>query len=136
MPLHQRCYIWFCLHMMVAQKIPIVQGLELLAQQLRHPTLNQIVTNLQAGRSLTESFACTGHFDANVAVLLRGAEKTGALDQAFEYLYTLDQQAFESRLKMIERLAGPVVIILVGLGLVALVATFLLPLYTSLERLY
>lgn len=138
---HQLVLARLCrfLGLMYQAGIPLLQALEwcqpLLQQRVMAHALSDVHQRVQAGESLTASFAATRQFPPLMLRMLSVGETTGALDKMLFQLATFYDREVQSQLQMLLRLLEPALTIALGLMLLFLMAAVMLPVYDSFSSL-
>jgi len=138
---HQLVLARLCrfLGLMYQAGIPLLQALEwcqpLLQQRVMARALSDVHQRVQAGESLTASFAATRQFPPLMLRMLSVGETTGALDKMLFQLATFYDREVQSQLQMLLRLLEPALTIALGLMLLFLMAAVMLPVYDSFSSL-
>lgn len=119
--------------------IPIVEALRIAASTLGNLPLQEglhfAAQRIEQGRSLSESFHDSSVFPNLVTRMLRIGERTGALDQALanvSYFYERDVREAIARL---QTSIEPMLTIVLGAFLVAVMSAVLLPIYDIVTEL-
>ncbi|MDD2421387.1 MAG: type II secretion system F family protein [Heliobacteriaceae bacterium] len=117
--------------------IPLYNGLIILKEQMRHPTLVKVLTqvaeDLRQGRTFTAAVARYPRvFPALFVSMIEAGELGGVLDQVMERLAVHFEKDSELRAKMQAATTYPLVILLVALGAVVFILTFVMPTFAGL----
>ncbi|NOZ77861.1 MAG: type II secretion system F family protein [Acidobacteria bacterium] len=124
------------LRTLVRAGLPLAQSLELLAAQQTNPhfkaVLNKVYQQVTTGISLSDAFRSMGDaFPPLYANTLRAGERSGDLDGMLER-FTAYQKLMESaRKKIVGALTYPAVLIVLAIGLVFLLMTYVIPNFTD-----
>lgn len=139
--LHQLVLARLCrfLGLMYQTGIPLLQALEwcqpLLQQRVMALALADVHQRVQAGESLTSSFKATLQFPPLMLRMLSVGETTGALDRMLLQLAAFYDREVQSQLQTLLRLLEPALTISLGLMLLFLMASVMLPVYDSFSSL-
>lgn len=139
--LHQLVLARLCrfLGLMYQTGIPLLQALvwcqPLLQRRVMEQALAEVHQRVQAGESLTASFAATHQFPPLMLRMLSVGETTGALDRMLFQLAAFYDREVQSQLQMLLRLLEPMLTIALGLMLLFLMAAVMLPVYDSFSSL-
>lgn len=111
--------------------MPVLRALEALTEQTESAALRtmlrQVRDSVSQGSSLADAFAPHAAFDALYVDLIRAGEATGTLDRSLESLGTMLQARQRLRRKIRSALAYPILMSLVGIGMLALMLTYVMP---------
>ena len=116
--------------------LPLAQSLELLAGQQGNPyfrtLLDKVHQQVTTGISLSDAFLSLGdNFPRLYANTLRAGERSGDLESMLQR-YTEYQKMMEAaRRKIVGALTYPAVLILLAIGLVVLLMTYVIPNFTG-----
>jgi len=89
--------------------------------------LAQVDQKLQEGMPLSKGFETSGVFPDSFHQMFKIGEETGALDKSLDYLYQYYYQEMTRRLEGLSNIIEPVVILLVGLMVLAIIVSVLNP---------
>ncbi len=112
--------------------VPILRALELVQNQTRHPVLKdalaQIHKTVQDGGSFSEGLAqFPAIFPLLYVNMVRAGEMSGQLDLVLARLADLVEKEQDTRGKIISSLAYPLFILVIGIILVFVLITFVIP---------
>jgi general secretion pathway protein F len=111
--------------------MPVVRALQALTEQTENPALRtmlaQVRDSVSQGSSLAEAFAAHTAFDALYVDLVRAGEATGSLDNSLTSLASMLASRQRLRRKVQSALAYPILMTLVGSGLLVIMLTYVLP---------
>jgi type IV pilus assembly protein PilC len=139
--LHQLVLTRLCrfLGLMYQTGIPLLQALQwcqpLLQQRVMALALAEVLERVQAGESLTASFAATQQFPPLMLRMLSVGETTGALDRMLFQVANFYDGEVRSQLQVLLRLLEPALTIALGMMLLFLMAAVMLPVYDSFSTL-
>ena len=124
------------LRTLVRAGLPLAQSLELLAAQQASPhfktILNKVHQQVTTGVSLSDAFRSLGDaFPPLYANTLRAGERSGDLDGMLERFTTYQKLMEAARKKIVGALTYPLVLILLAVGLVVLLMTYVIPNFTG-----
>ncbi|MEM1166431.1 MAG: type II secretion system F family protein [Planctomycetota bacterium] len=115
---------------LLTRGVPLVEALEV-AESVVSPKSRKKVAELrelvQAGASFSNACAKVGGFDEVAIGVYRSAERTGDLDAATERLAVAAERQLSIRGKAVTTLIYPSVIVMVGVVLLFVMMTFLVP---------
>lgn len=125
----------FCqaMGLLLGSNVPLSHALELTSKMVRfyplEKALPKIQANIEHGQSLHQCLQAYGIFDRRMVYLVKVAEEINRLDEIFE---RLQQQYFddvEHRIKVLNNLLEPFLIIIVGLIVGLILVAMYLPLF-------
>ncbi len=118
---------------LVAGGIPIIQALQMIAEIINNVIYRDIVVRaseqLANGRSISDSLQGNPEFPPLVTQMVRVGEETGQLDDILSKLATFYEKEVDDRVSILTTLLEPVIMIILGVGVGALIAGVLLPIY-------
>ena len=107
---------------------------ELVNNQVMARSMEQVISEIEAGKNLTQSFQHTGMFPALVVRMLRVGESTGQLDKALlNVSYFYDRDVKES-IKKVQVMIEPTMTIILGLLLGWVMLSVLGPIYDIIGK--
>lgn len=120
------------LAMMVKAGLPVAEGLETVAMQIRHPGLRKAVENISKsvknGSSLHKSLSqYPRFFDAFYAGFIRVGESSGTLKESLDYLAGELEANYQLRQKIRSAAAYPLFVTAIALGVGGFIAFAVLP---------
>jgi len=122
------------LRMMIESNVPILESLELAAAASGNAVLERAVgaaaRNVEGGAALADSLERTRYFDNGFCWLLRNAEQRGELQNALFLLENEYEQALTHLRNVILLVAGPSVVVAIGLVVGFIVLSLYLPTFT------
>ncbi|MEN6581745.1 MAG: type II secretion system F family protein [Armatimonadota bacterium] len=122
---------------LVRAGVPLVEGLNGLAEQAKSPALRacveQVTLNVSQGMSLSDAFSQHPNVFPTLAVeMAKVAEAGGNLSEAMERLADHMESGAEISRKVKSALAYPIVVLVISIVTVILMVTFILPRFTKL----
>ncbi len=122
---------------MIDAGLPIVQGLEILAQQQPNPTFKKVLMEVKADVEGGSTFAeaLRKHpkvFDTLFVSLVAAGEVGGVLDTVLNRLATQMEKAKEVREKVKKALRYPTIVIVVAVVVVAAMMKFVIPTFAKM----
>lgn len=118
---------------LVAGGIPIIQALQMIAEIINNVIYRDIVMKaseqLANGRSISDSLQGNPEFPPLVTQMVRVGEETGQLDDILGKLANFYEKEVDDRVAILTTLLEPFIMILLGVGVGALIAGVLLPIY-------
>ncbi len=138
-PLEQIVVFTRQLQVMIGAGIPLVQGLDILAEQQPHAGLKQVIievmNKVQAGGYLWESLAGYPNIFPKLYVsLIRAGEASGSLDQILKRLSRYLEDADRLRKMLKSAMMYPIIVISIGVGVVALMLIFVIPKFEDMLK--
>jgi len=122
---------------MIDAGLPLVQGLNILAEQAENPTfrriLRQLTKDVEGGSTLAE--AMKKHpkvFDSLFVNLIAAGEVGGILDTILQRLATFIEKAEELKSKIKGALTYPIVVIAIALIVIAVILIFVIPVFQDM----
>ncbi len=117
--------------------IPLVRALNALTDQLENEKLKRVISDVRRqvneGSSLAEALESHGeHFSELYINMVRAGESSGNLDVVLDRLTEFLDDQIELRGKLIGALIYPIIMTVVGVGLVGLIFAFVIPKVTQL----
>ena len=121
------------LGVMIGQGVSMLQALEVSGSTLSNAVLRQAVLRLkdavQEGGSLSQALAGSGQFPAFVSNLVAVGEESGTLDSALLKIATSYERQADRALQVLTTVMEPVLIVVVGLVVMFIVISMLLPIF-------
>jgi len=120
------------LYDMISSGIPLLNSLELVESQIQNKSfkhiLQQIISGVRGGQKFSETLKMYPAVFSNFFVnLVRSGEASGALDQVLMRLADFSDNQEEIRTKVKAALAYPIFVCTVGLGVIVVLLTFVVP---------
>jgi type IV pilus assembly protein PilC len=117
--------------------IPLLQGLQLLADQTEHAALNKILKDLIArvaqGQSLSAALsAYPKNFDRLSTALIDAGERSGTLDVLLMRIVAYQERTTALKAKVKKALSYPVMVLLVSLIVTVVMLTVVVPQFASM----
>jgi type IV pilus assembly protein PilC len=124
---------------MVDAGVSLVRCLSVLSQQTASPKLRRIIADIenevQSGQTLSKSLAKYPNVFNNLFVgLVRAGEVGGALEESLQRLSSFLEKDMELRRKVRGAMTYPVIVMIVALGIVIGLVTFILPKFMELFK--
>jgi type IV pilus assembly protein PilC len=116
--------------------IPIIDGLEVIAEDTGNKTFNKVlfemIEALRSGATFSEAAeAQPKAFPPFYLGILRSAELTGNLDEVLEHLSDYIERDVEARQKVVGAVIYPAVVLAMSLASVAILVAYVLPKFTE-----
>lgn len=127
------------LHVLISSGIPLVQALDVLADQASDKSLKVIVTAIRervsAGSYLWEALsAYPKAFPKLYVSLIRAGESSGAMDQMLRRLSRYLEDADRLRKMMKSAMLYPLIVVTIGIAVVAAMLIFVIPKFEELLK--
>ncbi len=127
------------LQVLLSSGIPVVQGLEVLADQSQERSLRSalqaIKERVSSGSYLWEAFSSYPKIFPKIYIaLLRAGETSGSVDQMLKRLGKYLEEADRLRKAVKGALLYPVLVILVGIGIITMILVFVIPKFEELLK--
>jgi type IV pilus assembly protein PilC len=118
--------------------LPITKGLDLLADRLTDeklgPYIRGVRDDVKNGTILSEAFASKGVFPAIYVTSVLAGEKSGALAEVLDRYITYQKLALAIRKKIIMSLIYPTLLLVLVVGLMVFLVTYVVPSFAELYR--
>ncbi|MDN3638050.1 type II secretion system inner membrane protein GspF [Simiduia curdlanivorans] len=116
--------------------MPLVEALQSTANQQRKQNLKEMILHVRSrvleGHSFAQALAEAPHaFDSMYRALVRAGESAGYLGPVLERLAAYTEATFETRQRVRMAMIYPVVLLVVSMGVIAMLMTFVVPELTS-----
>lgn len=129
----------FCdqLSTLLGAGVPILQSLRVLGEQFRAKKLGrvieQVIAGIESGNSLSQAMRPHGrHLPATMLYITAVAEVSGRLDEAYALLARQFDEEEKLTRKVRSAMTYPTAVMVVALGVVAFMLTFVLPSYGNM----
>jgi type IV pilus assembly protein PilC len=124
---------------MINAGVSLVRCLDVLEQQTNSVNLKEVIreiqTEVEGGATLSRSMAAYPRVFSNLAVgLVRAGEVGGVLDDTLDRLATFLEKDMELRRKIKSAMTYPVLVMIVAVGIVTFLVTFILPKFIALFK--
>ncbi len=118
---------------LVAGGIPIIQALKIISELIGNVIYRDIIAEaaekLATGKSVSEALSGHKEFPVLVTQMVRVGEQTAKLDEILGKLADFYEKEVDAKVSTMTTLLEPIIMIILGLGVGALVAGILLPIY-------
>jgi type II secretory pathway component PulF len=118
---------------LVAGGIPIIKALQIVSDIINNVVYRDIVMNavskISSGKSINESLSGNPEFPTIVLQMIRVGEQTAQLDDILAKLASFYEKEVDAKISTLTTLLEPIIMIILGLGVGALVAGVLMPIY-------
>ncbi len=118
---------------LVAGGIPIIQALQIIAEIINNVIYRDIILEateqLANGKTISESLAQHKEFPTIVTQMVRVGEETAQLEEILDKIAGFYEKEVDEKVSTLTTLLEPLIMIILGLGVGALVAGILLPIY-------
>lgn len=119
--------------------VPITQALEIAVATFSWRKFtaagSRIITEVTQGESLSASFKKQRVFPGLLIQMLAAGEKTGALDKSLADLAAFYEEKVEEDVKNATQLLEPMLILMVGIGVGAMILSIIAPIYSVVSSL-
>lgn len=124
------------MHALVKSGVPLVRGLNALAESIRNPllgdTIHDVVATLESGRDLASSLAHHPEIFSSLYVsMVRVGESSGRLDEAFLQLYDYLQREKETRNRVKQALRYPLIVLGFITAAIIVVTLWVIPAFAN-----
>jgi type IV pilus assembly protein PilC len=124
---------------MINAGVSLVRCLDVLEQQTNSVNLKEIIreiqTEVEGGATLSRSMAQYPRVFSNLAVgLVRAGEVGGVLDETLDRLATFLESDMALRRKIKAAMTYPIIVLVVAVGIVTFLVTFILPKFIALFK--
>lgn len=131
-PLKDKLLFFQLLSAMISAGLPIIEGLQLLANQMKNPKLKlvilSLITSVEEGNSLAQSMRENGDvFDEATAAVVEAGEKSGKLNDVMKELVDQNEQLDAIAKKIKGVMLYPLIVIIVMVVLSVIVLIFVIP---------
>lgn len=113
--------------------IPIIKALQIIADVINNVIYKEIVLDavnkVSSGKSVSESLSGHTEFPNIVIQMIRVGEQTAELDEILGKMASFYEKEVDAKVATLTTLLEPIIMIVLGLGVGALVAGVLLPIY-------
>lgn len=118
---------------LVSGGIPIIQALSIIAEMVNNVIYRDILIRateqLANGKSISESISGHKEFPPIVTQMVRVGEETAHLEEILDKVASFYEKELDEQISTLTTLLEPFIMIILGLGVGALVAGILLPIY-------
>lgn len=113
--------------------IPIIQAMQIVSDVINNVVYREIILNasvqVSGGKSVSESLSAYPEFPILVIQMIKVGEQTAELDTILGKTASFYEKEVDSKVSTLTTLLEPIIMIVLGLGVGALVAGILLPIY-------
>lgn len=118
---------------LVAGGIPIIQALKIVSEIIGNVVYRDLIidaaTKVTNGRGIAESFEGASEFPPILTQMIKVGEQTAQLDEILNKVAQFYEKEVDNKVTTLTTLLEPIIMIMLGLGVGALVAGILLPIY-------
>jgi type IV pilus assembly protein PilC len=128
-------YVKFCqtLKLLSASKVHLIEAITLIRKMVRfyplEKALMQVEKDITRGIPLSKAMESTQFFDKKMIALTRVGEEVNKLDSVYQQLLKQSSEDLETRVKAMNSLLEPVMIILVGCIVAIILVSMYLPIF-------
>jgi len=123
---------------LVRAGLPILKGLDLLADRLTDPKLGRYVRNVRdevrTGTTLSDAFERQGVFPPIYVTSVLAGERSGALAEVLDRYLTYQRLTLSVRKKLLVSLMYPSVLVVLVVSLILFLVTYVVPNFAELYR--
>ncbi len=125
------------LHILLKSRISVVEGLELVADQIKDRVLKSvfesIIGQVESGRTLAESFQdYPVLFDELYVSMVKAGESSGQLDFAFDNIASYREKHEATARKVRSAMAYPLLVVVVAAMVVSALVLYVVPVFSSM----
>ena len=118
---------------LVAGGIPIITAIQIVSDTINNVIFRDILieaaTKVTSGSSISDSLSSHREFPPLVTQMVKVGEQSAQLDEILGKLATFYEKEVDTKIAILAQLLEPIVMVILGLGVGALVAGILLPIY-------
>ncbi len=118
---------------LVVGGIPIIKALEIVSEIINNVVYRDIILDtvgqIQAGKSISDGLMGHPEFPSIVTQMVKVGEQTAQLDDIMAKLANFYEKEVDAKVGILTTLMEPVIMIILGVGVGALVAGILMPIY-------
>jgi len=116
--------------------IPLIEALNILIEQTPSKAMRDALIGVKddvaGGKRLYESLSSHINLDESTIGLIRVGEESGSLDEVFERIAELREREIEVARKITSALVYPIIMLIVGIGVISFLLAFVVPKIVSL----
>lgn len=124
---------------LIASAVPITQALKIAVDSLSYPSYRTkaaaLPTDVEGGKSLAAAFHDNQVFPPLLTQMIAAGEKSGTLDKTLADLAEFYESEVEEAVKKATQLLEPLLMLLVGIGVGAMILSIIAPLYSVVGNL-
>ena len=117
--------------LMLSAKVQFVDVLKDVSELCFHKELTNAYIMLLSGKSISQTFDCVNIFNEQEKAIISSHSKIGDLQTAFATIRDFLQTSIKMRIARILSIISPILIIFLGLLLIIIISSMLLPLYNN-----
>lgn len=125
------------LSMLLSSGTPIIKALDITAEVMNNVIYEQIIKNsasqMERGIPLSIPLEKQVEFNPLVPQMIRVGEETGKIDQVLDNLNKYFENEANTKLKNINSLIEPALIVIIGLGVAFIVFSIIMPIYQLVQ---
>jgi type IV pilus assembly protein PilC len=118
---------------LVVGGIPIIKAIQIVSEVINNEIykniLNETAAKITAGKNISEGLSGHPEFPSIVTQMVRVGEQTAQLDDILDKLANFYEKEVDNKVATLTTLLEPIIMIILGIGVGALVAGILLPIY-------
>lgn len=124
---------------LISSAVPITEALDISLSSMNHPRFRvlkeKVIPLVTQGKTVSEAFSTHPVFPALLTQMLSAGEKSGSLDTSLGDLADFYEEEVEEAVKKTTQLLEPVVMLMVGIGVGAMIIMIIAPLYSVVGNL-
>jgi len=124
---------------LVASAVPITDALDISLSSLSHPKFKNIAKNITQqvveGKTVSTAFTTNQIFPPLLTQMIAAGEKSGTLDTSLSDLAGFYEEEVEEAVKKATQLLEPMLMLVVGIGVGAIILMIIAPLYSVVGNL-
>jgi type IV pilus assembly protein PilC len=124
---------------LVASAVPITDSLDIALSSMNHPRFKnlsvEITQKVTQGKSVADAFSENKIFPAMLMQMISAGEKSGTLDVSLSDLANFYEEEVEEAVKKTTQLMEPLIMLIVGIGVGAMILSIIAPLYSVVGSL-
>lgn len=124
---------------LISSAVPVTESLEIALSSLTNPMFHQhakaIVNEVMEGRTIASVFRERKLFPPLLIQMIAGGEKSGTLDKTLSDLSAFYEGEVEEAVKKSTQLVEPILMLIVGIGVGAMILSIIAPMYSVVGSL-
>jgi type IV pilus assembly protein PilC len=124
---------------LVASAVPITQSLEIALSSLSHPRYakmkDEVIGKVSQGKNISIAFKDSQAFPPLLIQMISAGEKSGTIDTSLKDLADFYEEEVSEAVKKSTQLLEPMLMLIVGIGVGAMILAIIAPLYSVVGNL-
>ena len=124
---------------LVSSAVPIIDAIDISVNSLSHPKYNgladKFINDVKQGKSLAVTFSSHKVFPPLLLQMISAGEKSGTLDESLGDLASFYEEEVSEAVKKSTQLLEPMLMLVVGIGVGAMILAIIAPLYSVIGQL-